>query len=103
MIPTERRKKVDILADRPLTRRIVDVIERSGVTGHTVLPVAEGGGYRGAWSDDQVSGASAKILVFTITTEAKAAAIVEALAPLLDSHSLRVWLTDVDVIRPDRF
>ena len=44
MIPTERRKKVDILADRPLTRRIVDIIERSGVTGHTVLPVAAGGG-----------------------------------------------------------
>ncbi|MDP3546831.1 MAG: DUF190 domain-containing protein [Phreatobacter sp.] len=103
MTPTERRKKVDILADRPLVRRIVEIIERSGVTGHTVLPVAEGGGYRGIWSDDQVSGASAKMLVFTITTAPKAEEIVEALTPLLETHSLRVWLTDVEVIRPERF
>jgi len=103
MTSTERRKKVDILADRPLARRIIQIIERSGVTGYTVLPVAEGGGYRGTWSDDQVSGASAKTLIFTITTPAKAAEIVEALTPLLETHSLRVWLTDVEVIRPDRF
>ncbi|KAF0121823.1 MAG: hypothetical protein FD152_3736, partial [Xanthobacteraceae bacterium] len=47
--------------------------------------------------------ASAKTLIFTITTEEKAAEIVEALTPMLDTHSLRVWLTDVEVIRPDRF
>ncbi len=103
MTTTERRRKVDILADRPLARRIVEIIERSGVTGHTVMPVTRGGGYRGTWSDDQMSGASAKTLIFTITTEEKAAEIVEALTPMLDTHSLRVWLTDVEVIRPDRF
>lgn len=100
---TARRKKIDILADRPLARRVIEVIERFGVTGHTVLAGLEGRGSTGSWSDDQIAGASAKCLIFTITTEARADEIVEALTPLLDSHGLRVWLTDVEVIRPERF
>jgi len=103
MNSTARRKKVEILADQPLVRRIVEVVKRCGVTGWTVLPVTAGGGRLNAWSDDQIAGASAKALVFTITTEAHARELVEALTPLLDSHGLLVWVTDVEVIRPERF
>ena len=50
-----------------------------------------------------MSGAETKRVVMAIAGEAEAAALVEALAPLLDSHRLLLTIADVDVVRGDRF
>jgi hypothetical protein len=103
MVTTVPRRKIEILVDAPLVRRVVDAAEAVGVTGYTLLPTLGGAGSGGRWSDDQVSGAEAKVMFVTITDGTKAAALTSALAPLLQSYGLILVSGDVDVVRPDKF
>lgn len=103
MTPPVRRRKIEILVDAPLLRRVTAAAEAAGVTGYTLLPALGGAGHRGRWSDDQVTGAEAKLLFWAIMDAPKAEALLAALAPLLDSHGLLLALTDVEVVRGARF
>jgi len=99
---TVPRKRIDILADAPLLPRLIEALRASGVNSHTVLPASSGAGATGRWSDDGLTG-TAKLVVIAITSAEHAAALVDHLAPLLDSHRLLLTLTDVEVVRGDRF
>lgn len=103
MITTVKRRKVEILADQPLLRRIIALAEECGVTGHSVLPVVEGSGQAGRWTHDDITGAETKVMVVTITTEEQAGRLLAALAPLLASHGLLVWTSEVEVIRAEKY
>lgn len=100
---TVSRRKIEILVDAPLLRRVTAAAEAAGVTGYTLLPALGGSGHRGRWSDDQVTGAETKLLFWAIMDAPKAEALLDALAPLLDSHGLLLALTDVEVVRGARF
>nr|WP_295374749.1 hypothetical protein [uncultured Sphingosinicella sp.] len=103
MVDTVQRRKLEILVDAPLVRRVVAAAEAVGVSGYTLLPTLGGAGHAGRWSDDQVAGADAKVMFVTITNEAKAAALGDALAPLLESHGLLLVYSVVEVVRADKF
>ena len=62
-----------------------------------------GRGRHGEWSEDLISGATAKYVFLTVANQERADAFLEALAPLLETHGLVVLRSNVDVIRPDRF
>lgn len=99
---TVLRKRIEILADAPLLPRLVDALRESGVTGHTVLPALSGAGATGRWSDDGLTG-TGKLVIMAITAADHADTLVDQLAPLLDSHRLLLTLSDVEVVRGDRF
>lgn len=102
MIETVIRKRIEILVDVPLVRRVTAAIDRCEITGWTVLPVTSGKGRDGIWHEERVTG-SDKSLVLTIAPEAKASRLAEELAPLLTSHGLLLSMWDVEVIRGERF
>lgn len=102
MIETVVRKRIEILADTPLVRRITAAIDRAGITGWTVLPVQSGSGRDGAWREERITGAD-KSLILTIASQDKATALAEDLAPILSSHGLLLTMWDVEVIRGGRF
>jgi PII-like signaling protein len=103
MTDTVLRRKLEILVDAPLVRRITAAAEAAGVSGYTLLPAAGGMGRGGRWSDDQLTGAEAKLIFMTVTNVEKAAALIDALAPMLDSHGLLLMASDVEVVRGARF
>lgn len=103
MTDTVHRRKLEILVDAPLVRRITAAAEAVGVSGYTLLPTLGGAGHGGRWSDDQVTGADAKIMFVTVTDEARAAALTDALAPLLESHGLLLVSSIVEVVRAAKF
>lgn len=103
MVNTIQRRKIEILVDAPLVRRVVAAAEAAGVTGYTLLPTLGGAGRGGHWADDQVTGAEAKLMFVTITNDARAAALTDALAPLLESHGLLLVSGIVDVVRAEKF
>lgn len=102
MIETVIRKRIEILADSPLVKRVTSAIDAAGITGWTVLPVTAGSGRDGRWHEERVTGAD-KSLVLTIASEEKASALALALAPILTSHGLLLTMWDVEVIRGERF
>lgn len=100
---TVNRKRIDVLADAPLVPRIVAALNDAGVHGHTVLPALSGSGHSGAWTEDRLTGAETKQMIMAIASSDHAAAFVDAVSGLLDSHGLLLTLTDVEVVRGDRF
>ena len=102
MIETVIRKRIEILADTALVRRVTDAIDRAGITGWTVTPVRSGKGREGHWREERVMGTD-KVFVLTIAPQDKAMALAEDLAPILSSHGLLLTMWDVEVIRGERF
>lgn len=102
MIETVVRKRIEILADTPLVRRVTDAIDRAGITGWTVLGVKSGSGRDGLWREERILGTD-KSLILTIASHDKAASLAEELAPILSSHGLLLTMWNVEVIRGDRF
>jgi hypothetical protein len=102
MVETVLRKRIEILADSPLVRRVTAAIDAVGITGWTILPVSAGKGREGLWHEEHVTGTD-KALVLTVASLDKAAALADALAPILTTHGLLLTMWDVEVIRGNRF
>ena len=102
MIEMVVRKRIEILADAALVRRVTDAIDAAGITGWTITPVQSGKGREGRWREERVMGTD-KVLVLTIAAQDKAMALAESLAPILTSHGLLLTMWDVEVIRGERF
>ncbi|MBX7540648.1 P-II family nitrogen regulator [Qipengyuania sphaerica] len=102
MIETVIRKRIEILADTALVRRVTSAIDRAGITGWTVTPVQSGKGREGHWREERVMGTD-KVFVLTIAPQEKAMALAEDLAPILSSHGLLLTMWDIEVIRGERF
>ena len=102
MTETVVRKRIEILADTPLVKRVTEAISAVGISGWTVLPVIAGSGRDGRWHEERVTG-SDKALVLTISSAERAAALADRLAPILTSHGLLLTMWDVEVIRGERF
>ena len=102
MIETVIRKRIEILTDSALLRRVTEAIDRAGITGWTVTPVTSGKGREGYWHEEPVTGTD-KVLVLSVAPADKAMALAEALAPMLTSHGFLLTMWDVEVIRGERF
>ena len=102
MIETVKRKRIEILADAPLVRRVTDAIEAVGISGWSVTQLTAGAGRAGRWREDRMTGTD-KVLVQTVAAADKAYALAEALAPVLTSYGMLLTMWDVEVIRGERF
>lgn len=102
MTETVIRKRIEILADKPLISRLTQAIDAVGITGWTQLPVDGGSGRDGRWRDERVTGFD-KAVIVTIASQEKAARLAETLAPILTSHGFVLTMWDVEVIRGERF
>lgn len=103
MTETVSRRKIEVLVDGPLVPRIIAAAAGAGVTAYTLLPALGGAGRSGKWSDDQVTGVESKLLFMTVTSAAKAEALIDALAPILESHGLLLISSEVAVVRAGKF
>lgn len=103
MVQTVTRKRIEILVDTPLAPRIIAKIKAVDISGWSLIHVDSGGGRAGEWQHDDVTGAAAKTIVLVVASQAKADALVDALAPVLDSYRLLLTIGDVQVVRGERF
>ena len=100
---THAKKKVEVIVERPLLRDVIEVIDELGATGYTVLPTVAGRGQDGPWRADDVSSAFDRVMIVVITGEDVAERIVERAYHLLQDYNAIVILSDVAVVRGDRF
>ncbi len=78
--------------------------DRRDVTGYTVLPVIGGRGHHGVWSRDGLpSAAGAMVSVAIIVAEEKLDEVLEPVFELVRRHIGIVTISDVMVIRGERF
>jgi nitrogen regulatory protein PII len=101
---THQAKRVEIIIEAPLERRLTDAMVEAGVTGFTVLPVLGGSGKSGQWSrDGQVSLASGMVAVVCLIRPDRLDGLLEAAFAVVERHIGVVSITDAEVLRAERF
>lgn len=96
-------KRLEVLVDEPLARRICEIANANGVTNYRLSTTVGGRGAHGVWQDDGLSGATGKLLFVTILLPDRANALVTAITPLLDDYDLILTVGDVEVVRGSAF
>lgn len=97
------RKKLEIIVDKLHLERVVALLEVHGVRGHTVLPSVSGKGTRGSWVPDRLTAADDRVLLMAVMDGVTAEGLLDDLGPLFNRIPGVAFVSDVQVLRPDRF
>lgn len=97
------KKKVEVILEMPLLRRGLEVIQACGATGYTVLPAHAGTGSEGPWKRGQVSDAFQMACVIVICDPSIAERLVDEVFALLRPYTAIVYVSDVGVVRSEKY
>ncbi|WP_343080597.1 P-II family nitrogen regulator [Ostreiculturibacter nitratireducens] len=101
---THPAKRVEIIIEAPMERRLTEVLVKAGVSGFTVLPVLGGSGRSGLWSrEGQVSPAGGMVAVVCIIRPERLDGLLEAAFSVVERHIGVVSVTECEVLRAERF
>lgn len=101
---THQAKRVEIIIEAPMERRLRGALESAEVTGYTVLPVLGGSGRSGGWSrEGQVSSAGGMVAVICVIRPERLDALLDAAFSVVERHIGVVSVTDCAVLRAERF
>lgn len=100
---THTAKRVEIVIEAPLERRLKDTLEEAGVTGFTVLPVLGGSGRSGRWSREGQVGRSGMVMFVCLIRPDRLDNLLEAAFAVVEKHIGVVSVTDAQVLRAERF
>ncbi len=88
-------KKVEVVIDSIYLSRVLEVLEKAGVSGYTVIRDALGKGERGMMAGDELTDVFKNSYVFTVCSEEIAQKIAESLRPLLKKVGGVCLISDV--------
>ncbi|MFL9825219.1 DUF190 domain-containing protein [Rhodoplanes sp. SY1] len=98
------KKRIEIVVEAPLLRRIMTRLEETGVGGWSVVPVLSGHGGHGDWTaEGQVGSATQMVMLITIVDESRLDAVLSGVFALVSHQIGFVAVSDVAVVRPERF
>lgn len=101
---THQAKRVEIIIEAPMERRLRDALTDAGVTGFTVLPVLGGSGRSGLWSrEGQVGRAGGMVAFMCIIRADRLDTLLDAAFTVVERHIGVVSITDCEVLRAERF
>jgi nitrogen regulatory protein PII len=97
-------KRVEIIIEAMMERRLTEALMEAGVKGFTVLPVSGGSGRSGQWTrEGQVSRAGGMVAVICLIRPERLDPLLEAAFAVVESHIGVVNVTDAKVLRAERF
>jgi nitrogen regulatory protein PII len=99
-----RKKRIEIIIEAPLLRRVIARLEGRRVNGYSVLPVLSGLGQEGRWEASGLIGdAGRMVALICIVDPAECDGVMEDIYSVLTSQIGIVSVADVDVIRAEHF
>ena len=101
---THLKKRIDLIIEMPLLRRVTERFDQAGVSGYSVLPVIAGRGQSGEWSaSGQVSEVGQMAATVCIVDAGKVDAVLDEVFAVVRKQIGLVTVSDVSVVRPERF
>ncbi|MFP5410495.1 MAG: P-II family nitrogen regulator [Gammaproteobacteria bacterium] len=101
MIPTHPMKLINIVANAALEERLSDIAEAHAASGYTVLD-ARGAGSAGLQTGALEGGSN--ILFMLVVPAARLDEVLADIERLMKrGHHLAVFITDTQVLRPEKF
>ncbi len=97
-------KRIEIMIERIMEKRLTALLIKNGVTGFSVLPVSGGSGRSGEWSrQGQIGRADGMVCVVCLVKPERLDPTLKAILEVLDRHIGVVNVTDAQVLRAERF
>lgn len=97
-------KRVSIMIEAPMRRRLTQAMEETGITGYTIQPVIGGSGRSGPWSSEgQIGMAGGIEEVICIIRPDRLDPLIEHVFSLVERHIGIVTISDCQVLRAERF
>lgn len=101
---THPAKRVEIIIEAMMERRLTTALLKAEVSGFTILPVQGGSGRSGHWTrSGQVSRAGGMVAVTCIVRPDRLDTLLEAAFAVVERHIGVVTVTDCEVLRAERF
>lgn len=98
------KKRIDIVVETPLIKTLTNTLDQARVPGYSVLPILEGRGMFNARSSaGQISDAANMVALLCIVDVAHADEVVDAVFAAIRDRIGFVTMSDVFVLRPERF
>lgn len=98
------KKRVEILIERALLKRLTDELVRIGVGGFSVIPLAAGSGKAGQWdSNGQIGDAAGMFMLWCIIDPSRLEDVLQIVFAMVSRQVGLVSVSDVEVVRPERF
>ena len=99
-----KAKRVAVIIEAIMQRRLTDAMIKAGVTGFSILPVLGGSGRSGDWSrEGQVSRGTGMVQVVCIVSPEKLDLLLEKVFPVVETHIGVITVSDCEVMRAERF
>ncbi len=99
-----KAKRVAIIIEAPMERRLTEALKAADVTGFSILPVRGGSGRSGDWSSEgQVGRAGGMLQVICIIRPERLDAMLEGVFAVVERHIGVVTVSDCEVLRAERF
>lgn len=101
---THPKKEIRIICESPLVGRMRAHLDRAPITGYTMLPAIGGKGSEGAWSREGLVGDAGQMVIFLVVLDAgELEAVLEDLYGVISNQMGIITVSDVEVVRPERF
>ncbi len=101
---THKAKRVAVIIEAIMQRRLTDAMIKAGVTGFSILPVLGGSGRSGDWSrEGQVTRGSGMVQVVCIISPDKLDLLLTEVFPVVEKHIGVIAVSDCEVLRAERF
>ena len=101
---THPKKRIEVIIEAPLMRRVMRCLDHGEVSGCSVMSITAGRGRGGSWSaDDQVGEAGQMVALVCITDASKVDEILDLIFAVVSHQIGLITVSDVAVVRPERF
>lgn len=101
---TFSKKRMEIIVEEPILRRLTDALVEANVTGYTILPALGGRGSEGPWHrENALSAAGHMVVLVCILDESLVGKVLEAAYRIVSRQIGIVTISDVEVVRPELF
>ncbi len=100
---THRRRRLEIIIEAPILKRVEALLDACGVHVFTVLEAREGRGLSGRWDDQSLAVGMDQRVVIAVTTEEVAEKVLAGMAEIFLRYPGVIYASDVDVLRAERF
>ena len=99
-----QKRRLELIIERMALARACNVLEEAGMPGYTVLGAVAGRGRSTQWQrEGDPSSSQEMAVVIAIGDQSRIEQALRDLHRLVDAHIGVLSISDVDVLRPNRF
>jgi PII-like signaling protein len=98
------KKRLELIIEKPAFKRASRILEESGVKGYTAFSAFAGYGGGRRWQrGTDLSASQDMIMIIAVMDDLTAAIVIKDLESLIGSHIGLLTMSDVTVIRDEKF